>query len=225
MPSGRAWPWAAADISPASTRPSAASAKKAKRTARSGTGTSTCRSSEDLPSLARMLSTRKSRAGSTTTAFYRSHRSPAWRINEHLARWAMQQQQRLWSTPGAMARPRRSIQYKPRLFAHWQLVAFNLKAGWWGRGITETVTSGRESGGGWRPTGAWLVRTARKQSLCGLGFGADERGDSWVMAQLVQAPAAVRPDAADRDAQPGADLGVRHGWIFDQQGDQLLVTA
>ena len=49
-------------------------------------------------------------------------------------------------------------------------------------------------------TGAWLVRTARKRSLCGLGFGADQRGDSSVMAQLVQASAAVRPDAADRDA-------------------------
>jgi hypothetical protein len=33
-----------------------------------------------------------------------------------------------------------------------------------------------------------------------LGFGADERGDSWVMAELVQAAAAVRPDAADGDA-------------------------
>jgi len=49
-------------------------------------------------------------------------------------------------------------------------------------------------------TGAWLVRTARKRPLCGLGFGADQRGDSWVMAQLAQAPAAVRPDAADRHA-------------------------
>src|SRR4029077_18854187 len=67
-----------------------------------------------------------------------------------------------------------------------------------------------------------------ERSLCGLGFGADQLGDSWVMAELVQAPAAVRPhaagrggqpgagpgarpDAAGRDAKPGADLGVRHG--------------
>ena len=45
------------------------------------------------------------------------------------------------------------------------------------------------------------------------------------MAELVQAAAAVRPDAADGDAKPGADLGVRHRRIFDQQGDQLLVTG
>ena len=36
------------------------------------------------------------------------------------------------------------------------------------------------------------------------GFGADQGGDSRVAAQLVQAAAAGGPDAADRDAQPGA---------------------
>ena len=28
----------------------------------------------------------------------------------------------------------------------------------------------------------------------------------------------------DRDVQPGADLGVRHGQVIDQQGDQLLAA-
>jgi hypothetical protein len=42
-----------------------------------------------------------------------------------------------------------------------------------------------------------------------------------VAAQLVQAAAAGRPDAADGDAQPGADLGVGHGRVLDQQADQL----
>jgi hypothetical protein len=41
-------------------------------------------------------------------------------------------------------------------------------------------------------------------------------------AQLVQAAAAGGPDAAGRDTQLGADLGVRHGRVFDEQGDQLL---
>src|SRR6185437_14973029 len=49
-------------------------------------------------------------------------------------------------------------------------------------------------------------------------------GDGRVAVQFVQAAAAAGPDAADRDAQPGADLGVGHRRVFDEQGDQLLAA-
>src|SRR5690348_7313974 len=39
----------------------------------------------------------------------------------------------------------------------------------------------------------------------GLGVDGDQRCDGRGAAQLVQAAGTVRPDAADRDAQPGAD--------------------
>ena len=51
------------------------------------------------------------------------------------------------------------------------------------------------------------------------GFGVDQRCNSGVAAQLVQASGAARPDAADRDAQTGADHCVRHSRILDEQGD------
>jgi hypothetical protein len=41
-----------------------------------------------------------------------------------------------------------------------------------------------------------------------------------VAAQLVQAAAAAGPDAAGRDAQPGADLRIRQRRIVDEQGEQ-----
>ena len=41
-------------------------------------------------------------------------------------------------------------------------------------------------------------------------------------AQLFEAAATDRPDAPDRDAQLGADLGVRQWGVLDEQGDQLL---
>ena len=68
------------------------------------------------------------------------------------------------------------------------------------RGERENARRAAESICTLATTSAWLVWTARKQSLCGLGFGADQLGDRWVVAELVQAPAAVRPDAAGRDA-------------------------
>jgi hypothetical protein len=40
--------------------------------------------------------------------------------------------------------------------------------------------------------------------------------------QLVQAAAAGRTDASNWDAQPGADLDVGYGRVFDEQGDQPL---
>ena len=58
----------------------------------------------------------------------------------------------------------------------------------------------------------------------GLGFGVGERGDGRVPAQFVQAAAAGGADAADRDAEPGADLGVRQGRVGGQQGDQPLAV-
>jgi len=59
-------------------------------------------------------------------AFYRSElRFLAWRINEHLARWAMHKFKRFRGKYAkAMAWLQKVYQYKPGLFAHWQLIAF-----------------------------------------------------------------------------------------------------
>jgi len=49
----------------------------------------------------------------------------AWRINEHLARWAMQKFRRFRGKYAkAMAWLQKVYQYQPTLFAHWQLIAF-----------------------------------------------------------------------------------------------------
>ena len=57
---------------------------------------------------------------------YRSElRFLAWRINEHLARWAMHKFKRFRGKYAkATAWLQKVYQYQPRLFAHWQLVAF-----------------------------------------------------------------------------------------------------
>jgi Group II intron, maturase-specific domain len=67
-------------------------------------------------------------------AFYRSElRFLAWRINEHLARWAMHKFKRFRGKYAkAMAWLQKVYQYKPGLFAHWQLVAFTAGRGLWG---------------------------------------------------------------------------------------------
>ena len=59
-------------------------------------------------------------------AFYRSElRFLAWRINEHLARWAMHKFKRFRGKYAkAMAWLQKVYQYQPGLFAHWHLVAF-----------------------------------------------------------------------------------------------------
>ena len=59
-------------------------------------------------------------------AFYRSEpRFLAWRINEHLARWAMHKFKRFRGKYAkAMAWLQKVYQHQPRLFAHWQLIAF-----------------------------------------------------------------------------------------------------
>ena len=59
-------------------------------------------------------------------AFYRSElRFLAWRVNEHLARWAMHKFKRFRGKYAkAMAWLQKVYQHQPRLFAHWQLIAF-----------------------------------------------------------------------------------------------------
>jgi RNA-directed DNA polymerase len=59
-------------------------------------------------------------------AFYRSElRFLAWRINEHLARWAMHKFKRFRGKYAkAMGWLQKVYQHQPGLFAHWQLVAF-----------------------------------------------------------------------------------------------------
>jgi hypothetical protein len=49
----------------------------------------------------------------------------AWRINEHLVRWAMHKFKRFRGKYAkAMAWLQKVYQYKPGLFAHWHLIAF-----------------------------------------------------------------------------------------------------
>ena len=52
--------------------------------------------------------------------------------------------------------------------------------------------------------------------------GVDQGSDGRVAAELVDVAAAGGADAADGDAEPDADLGVGHGRVLKQQGDQLL---
>jgi len=56
----------------------------------------------------------------------------------------------------------------------------------------------------------------------GRGVGVDQGGEGRVGAQLVEAAATQGPDAADRDTEGGADLGVGHGRVGGEQGEQLL---
>ena len=58
--------------------------------------------------------------------FYRSElRFLAWRINEHLTRWAMHKFKRFRGKYAkAMAWLQKVYHHQPRLFAHWQLIAF-----------------------------------------------------------------------------------------------------
>jgi hypothetical protein len=64
----------------------------------------------------------------------------------------------------------------------------------------------------------------RRLASRGCGVGVEQSGDRRIAAQPVQAAAAAWPDAPDRDAQPSADLGVRHGWILHEHGDQPLAA-
>ena len=87
------------------------------------------RSSADLSTLAKEINPQVQGWINYYGAFYRSElRFLAWRINEHLARWAMQKFKRFRGKYAkAMAWLQKIYQYKPGLFAHWQLVAFTAR--------------------------------------------------------------------------------------------------
>ena len=84
------------------------------------------RSSADLSGLAREINPQVQGWINYYGAFYRSELCLlAWRINEHLARWAMHKFKRFRGKYAkAMAWLQKVYQYKPGLFAHWQLIAF-----------------------------------------------------------------------------------------------------
>jgi RNA-directed DNA polymerase len=84
------------------------------------------RSGTDLFSLAREINPQVQGWINYYGAFYRSElRFLAWRINEHLVRWAMLKFKRFRGRYAkAMDWLQKVYQYQPGLFAHWQLVAF-----------------------------------------------------------------------------------------------------
>jgi RNA-directed DNA polymerase len=86
----------------------------------------TRRSGTDLSSLAEAINPQVRGWINYYGAFYRSElRFLAWRINEHLARWAMHKFKRFRGKYAkAMAWLQKIYQHQPRLFAHWQLIAF-----------------------------------------------------------------------------------------------------
>jgi len=84
------------------------------------------RSSADLSGLAKEINPQVQGWINYYGAFYRSElRFLAWRINEHLTRWAMHKFKRFRGKYAkAMAWLQKVYQYQPGLFAHWQLIAF-----------------------------------------------------------------------------------------------------
>ena len=84
------------------------------------------RSGSDLSSLAEEINPHVRGWVNYYGAFYRSElRFLAWRINEHLARWAMQKFKRFRARYlRAMEWLQRVFRHQPTLFAHWKLVAF-----------------------------------------------------------------------------------------------------
>ena len=84
------------------------------------------RSGTDLFSLAKEINPQVRGWINYYGAFYRSELCfLAWRINEHLARWAMHKFKRFRGKYAkAMAWLQKVYQYQPGLFAHWQLIAF-----------------------------------------------------------------------------------------------------
>jgi RNA-directed DNA polymerase len=84
------------------------------------------RSSAGLPSPAEAINPQVRGWINYYGAFYRSElRFLAWRINEHLTRWAMHKFKRFRGKHAkAMAWLQKVCQHQPRLFAHWQLIAF-----------------------------------------------------------------------------------------------------
>jgi len=84
------------------------------------------RSATDLSGLAEAINPQVRGWINYYGAFYRSElRFLAWRINEHLVRWAMHKFKRFRGKYAkAMDWLQKVYQYQPRLFAHWQLIAF-----------------------------------------------------------------------------------------------------
>jgi len=84
------------------------------------------RSGADLSSLADQIDPQVRGWINYYGAFYRSGlRFLAWRINEHLARWAMQKFKRFRGKYAkAMEWLQKVYRHQPGLFAHWQLIAF-----------------------------------------------------------------------------------------------------
>jgi RNA-directed DNA polymerase len=83
------------------------------------------RSGTDLSGIARAIKMPWSAAGSTTTepSIAPKLHFIAWRIDQHLVRWAMQKFKRLrWKPQLARDRLREEQQRNPRLFAHWHLL-------------------------------------------------------------------------------------------------------
>lgn len=87
------------------------------------------RSSADLSGLADAINPQVRGWINYYGAFYRSELNfLAWRINHHLARWAMHKFKRFKRKYAkAMAWLQKVYQYNPGLFAHWQLVAFTTR--------------------------------------------------------------------------------------------------
>ena len=108
---------------------SAPSRKRGRRPQQPGSGAGAVlnrRSSADLSSLAKEINPQVQGWINYYGAFYRSGLCfLAWRINEHLARWAMRKFKRFRGKYAkAMAWLQKVYQYQPGLFAHWQLIAF-----------------------------------------------------------------------------------------------------
>jgi RNA-directed DNA polymerase len=83
------------------------------------------RSSADLSSLAEAINPQVRGWINYYGAFYRSElRFLAWRINEHLARWAMHKFKRFRGKYATAMAWLQKAYHQPGLFAHWQLVAF-----------------------------------------------------------------------------------------------------
>jgi len=84
------------------------------------------RSGSDLSSLAEAINPQLRGWINYYGRFYRSElRFLAWRVNEHLTRWAMHKFKRFRGKYAqAMAWLQKIYQHQPDLFAHWRLVAF-----------------------------------------------------------------------------------------------------
>src|SRR4029077_15034592 len=83
------------------------------------------------------------------------------------------------------------------------------------------AAAGAQGGGKGRGVICWLSSLqccpVVYLTLGDLCFGVYQGGDGRVAAQLVQAAGAAGADAAGRDAQRGADLGIGQRRVFQEQ--------